>query len=169
MMKLHKILLMAVVLIVPANVWAYGDNAAGGSGTGICKKVNFSEFSPPNNSDVAPGSKFSFYASESTFPKSIKVMIRNHSVPLTVIAKQSGFKVSGELPAMLKAGYSKIKVSAKGIAQCEVSDGWLIKVTGEPGAAAKVPAAAKAPAAVEAPATEEATATGVPDDSMMPE
>ncbi|MEO8340497.1 MAG: hypothetical protein ABI604_12410 [Nitrospirota bacterium] len=169
MMKLHKILLMAVVLIVPANVWAYGDNSAGGSGTGICKKVNFSEFSPPNNSEAAPQSKFSFYASEATNPKSIKVMIKGQSVPLTVVAKQSGFKVSGELPAMLKAGYAKIKIDAKGIAQCEVSDGWLIKVTGEPGAAAKAPAAAKGRATAEAPATEEATATGVPDDSMLPQ
>ncbi len=129
-MKLHKILLMAVVLIVPANVWAYGDNAAtGGSGTGICKKVNFSEFSPPNNSEVAPASKFSFYASEATIPRSIKVMIKGQSIPLTVVEKQSGFKVTGALPATLKAGYAKIKIDAKGIAQCEVSDGWLIKVT----------------------------------------
>ena len=128
-MKLHKILLIAVVLIVPANVWAYGDNDAGGSGKGICKKVNFSEFSPSNNSEVAPQSKFSFYASESTTPNTIKVTIKGQSVPLIVVQKQSGFKVSGELPAILKSGYAKIKIDAKGIAQCEVSDGWLIKVT----------------------------------------
>ncbi len=128
-MKLHKILLMAVVLIVPANVWAYGDNSAGGSGTGICKKVNFSEFSPINNAEVAPQSGFSFYASESTFPKSIKVTIKGQPVPITVVEKQNGYKVSGKLPDTLRGAYAKINIEARGIAQCEVADGWLVKVT----------------------------------------
>jgi len=128
-MKLHKILLMAVVLIVPASAWAYGDNAGSGSGSGLCKKVNFSEFSPINNAEVAPQSDFSFYASESTFPKSIKVTIKGESVPVTVVEKQSGYKVSGKLPASLKGAYAKINIEARGIAQCEVTDGWLVKVT----------------------------------------
>ena len=128
-MKLHKILLMAVLLIVPANVWAYGDNNAGGTGAGICKKVNFSEFSPMNNAEVAPESEFSFYASESTFPNSIKVTIKGQSIPITVVQKQNGYKVSGKLPDTVKGVYAKINIDARGIAQCEVSDGWLIKVT----------------------------------------
>jgi len=128
-MKLQNILLIATVLIIPANVWAYGDNSAGGSGTGICKKVNFSEFSPINNSEVAPRSAFSFYASESTFPNSIKVTIKGQSVPVTVVQKQNGYKVSGNLPDTLKGAFAKINIEARGIAQCEVSDGWLIKVT----------------------------------------
>ncbi len=128
-MKLQNILLIATVLIIPANVWAYGDNSAGGSGTGICKKVNFSEFSPINNSEVAPHSAFSFYASESTFPNSIKVTIKGQSVPVTVVPKQNGYKVSGNLPNTLKGAFAKINIEARGVAQCEVSDGWLIKVT----------------------------------------
>src|SRR5688572_15060021 len=98
MMKLQNILLVAAVLIIPANVWAYGDNNSAGSGTGGCKKVNFSEFSPINNAEVAPESDFSFYASGATYPNSIKVTIRGHSVPVTVVEKQGGFKVSGKLP-----------------------------------------------------------------------
>ena len=128
-MKLQRILLMAVVLIVPANVWAYGDNNSSGSGTGTCKQINFSEFSPPNNAEVAPRSDFSFYASEATFPNSIKVTIKGQSVPVTVTQKQNGYKVSGKLPDILKAAYAKINIDARGISQCEVSDGWLIKVT----------------------------------------
>jgi hypothetical protein len=120
---------IAAVLVIPANVWAYGDNSASGSGAGICKKVNFSEFSPINNSEVAPHSEFSFYASESTFPKSIKVTIKGHSVPITVVQKQSGYKVTGKLPDSLKGVYAKINIDARGVAQCEVSDGWLVKVT----------------------------------------
>jgi len=128
-MKLHKILLMAVVLIVPANVWAYGDNNASGSGTGMCKKVNFSEFSPINNAEVAPQSEFSFYASDSTFPNSIKVTIKGQSIPITVVQKQNGYKVTGKLPDTVRGVYAKINIDARGIAQCEVSDGWLVKVT----------------------------------------
>ena len=128
-MKLRNILWLAVVLIIPANVWAYGDNNSSGSGTGACKKVNFSEFSPVNNSEVAPQSDFSFYASEATFPKSIKVTIKGQSIPVTVIEKQSGFKVSGKLPDTLKGAFAKINIDARGINQCEVSDGWLVKVT----------------------------------------
>lgn len=128
-MKLQNILLIATVLVIPANVWAYGDNSGSGSGTGICKKVNFSEFSPINNSEVAPRSAFSFYASESTFPNSIRVTIKGQSIPVTVVQKQNGYKVSGNLPDSLKGAYAKINIDARGVAQCEVSDGWLIKVT----------------------------------------
>jgi hypothetical protein len=128
-MKLKNILWVAAVLVIPANVWAYGDPNSSGSGTGMCKKVNFSEFSPPNNSEVGPHSEFSFYASESTYPKSIKVTIKGQSVPVTVTEKQGGYKVSGKLPDTLKGAYAKINIDARGVNQCEVSNGWLIKVT----------------------------------------
>lgn len=129
-MKLQNILFIAVALMIPGNVWAYGDNdSSSSSGTGVCKKVNFSEFSPINNAEVAPRSDFSFYASPATYPNSIKVTIKGHSVPVTVVEKQGGFKVSGKLPDTLKGAFAKINIDARGINQCEVSDGWLIKVT----------------------------------------
>ena len=128
-MKLQNIMLIAAVLVIPANVWAYGDNNASGSGTGMCKIVNFSEFSPMNNSEVAPHSNFSFYASAATYPKSIKVTIKGQSVPVTVIEKQGGFKVSGKLPDTVKGVFAKINIAARGVNQCEASDGWLVKVT----------------------------------------
>ena len=128
-MKLKNMLWLAAVLMIPANVWAYGDSAGSGSGSGMCKKVNFSEFSPINNAEVAPQSAFSFYASESTFPNSIKVMIKGQSVPVTVVEKQNGYKVSGKLPDTLRGAFAKINIEARGIAQCEVTDGWLVKVT----------------------------------------
>lgn len=127
-MKLHKILLMAVVLIVPTSAWAYGEGG-GSDGAGICAKVKFSEFLPINNAEVAPKSGFSFYASEYTDPKKIKVTIKGQSIPLTVVEKQNGFKVTGKLPDGLSGTYAKINIEAKGIAQCEVAYGWLVKVT----------------------------------------
>jgi uracil DNA glycosylase len=128
-MRLQNILLIAVALMIPGNVWAYGDNSASGTGTGMCKKVNFSEFSPINNAEVAPRSDFSFYASPATYPNSIKVTIKGQSVPVTVVEKQGGFKVSGKLPDSLKGAFAKINIDARGVNQCEVSDGWLVKVT----------------------------------------
>jgi hypothetical protein len=127
-MKLHKILLMAVVLIIPGTVWAYGDGG-GSNSAGMCKKLIFSDFSPMNNAEVAPRSDFSFFASESISPKTIKVTIKGQSVPVTVVQKQNGYKVSGKLPNAVKGTYAKINIDAKGIAQCEISTGWLVKVT----------------------------------------
>lgn len=128
-MKLRNILWVAALLMIPANVWAYGDSGASGTGTGICKKVNFSEFKPGNNTEAAPHSEFSFYASGFTVPNSIKVTIKGHAVPITVTAKQEGYKVSGKLPDGVKGVYAKINIDARGVNQCEVTDGWLVKVT----------------------------------------
>jgi hypothetical protein len=128
-MKLQNILLVAVALMIPGTVWAYGDNSAAGSGTGVCKQVNFSEFAPINNSEVAPESEFSFYASPATYPKSIRVTVKGQSVPVTVLEKQAGFKVFGRLPDSVRGTFAKIHIDARGVNQCEVSDGWLVKVT----------------------------------------
>ena len=128
-MRLQNILLVAVVLMISGTVWAYGDNSVSGTGTGVCKQVNFSEFSPIKNVEVVLQSDFSFYASFATYLKSIRVTIKGQSVPVTVIEKQSGFKVSGKLPDSLRGAFAKINIDARGINQCEVSDGWLVKVT----------------------------------------
>jgi hypothetical protein len=129
MMKLQNILWVAILLIIPGNVWAYGEAGSSGPGTGVCAKLKFSDFKPGNNSEVAPQSAFSFVASGMAYPNSIKVTIKGQSVPLTVTPKGEGFKVTGNLPATLKGAYAKIIIDARGFNQCEVSDGWLVKVT----------------------------------------
>ena len=128
-MKLRNILWVAIVLIIPANVWAYGEAGSSGPGTGACKQLNFSDFTPGNNSEVAPQSAFSFVASGMAYPNSIKVTIKGQSVPITVTPKGEGFKVTGNLPNTLRGAYAKINIDARGFNQCEVSDGWLVKVT----------------------------------------
>ena len=126
-MKLQNILWIAIVLIIPGTVWAYGDSAS--SSAGSCKALHFSEFTPMNNSEVAPKSTFSFYASAAAYPHSIKVTIKGQSVPVTVTPKQDGFQVTGMLPDTVKGTYAKINIEARGVNQCEGSDGWLVKVT----------------------------------------
>ena len=125
-MKLQNILWIAIVLIIPATVWAYGDS--GGSSTVACM-ANFSKFTPANNSEMAPKSEFSFFASAATNQNSIKVTIKNQSVPVTVTQKNEGFQVTGLLPDAIKGTFAKINITAKGPNQCEVSGGWLVKVT----------------------------------------
>jgi len=129
MMKLQNILWVAILLIIPGNVWAYGEAGSSGTGIGVCQKLNFSEFSPRNNSEVAPHSAFSFFASGMAYPNSIKVTIKGQPVPLTVTPKGEGFKVTGNLPDTLKGAYAKIIIDARGFNECQVSDGWLVKVT----------------------------------------
>jgi len=126
-MKLQNSFWIAILLIIPANVWAYGDSAPA---TVICNSVNFSEFTPVNNAEVAPQSAFSFFASGATYPNSIKVTIKGQSVPVTVTPKRDGFQVTGKLPDSLKGAFAKINVEARGANQCEGSAGWLVKVTG---------------------------------------
>ena len=82
-----------------------------------------------NNSEVAPKSTFSFYASAATYPNSIKVTIKGQSIPVTVTPKYQGFQVTGRLPDTLKGTYARINITAKGPNQCEGSDGWLVKVS----------------------------------------
>lgn len=126
-MKLRNVLWVAIALIIPANVLAYGSGSDGG--TGMCKAMTFSEFNPVNTAEVAPGSEFSFFASAATFPKTIKVTIKGESIPLTVTPKKDGFEASGKLPASLKGTFAKVKIEAKGANQCEHTGGWLLKVT----------------------------------------
>ena len=125
-MKLQNILWIAILLIIPANVWAYGDSV---TDTGICNKLNFSDFTPVNSAEVAPQSAFSFFTSGAAYPNSIKVTIKGQTVPVTVTPKQDGFRVTGKLPDSLKGTFAKINIEARGANQCEGSAGWLVKVT----------------------------------------
>lgn len=127
-MKLQHILWIAILFIIPANVWAYGDSSSS-TDTGICKKLNFSDFTPVNSAEVAPRSAFSFFASGAAYPNSIKVTIKGQSVPVTVTPKKDGFQVTGKLPDSLKGTFAKINIEARGANQCEGSAGWLVKVT----------------------------------------
>ena len=125
MMKVWSILWVASVLMIPGTVWAYGDS---GSSSIVPCAAKLSKFTPVNNTEVAPKSEFSFFASTLTNPNSIRVIIKDHVVPITVISKHDGFQVTGKLPDAVKGTFAKINLTAKGPNQCEVSGGWLVKV-----------------------------------------
>jgi hypothetical protein len=125
-MKFRNTLLIAMLVMIPGSVWAYGDSSGGG--TEGCK-VKFSKHMPANGAEVAEKSDFSVFVSGETNPHSIKVTIKGQSVPVTVTPKNQGFQVAGMLPDTLKGTFAKINITAKGPNQCESSDGWLVKVT----------------------------------------
>jgi len=124
-MKLKNMMWVALVLAIPANVFAYGES---GSGTGMCQKLNFDDFTPANNSEVAQQSTFSFFVTGAAYPNGIKVSVRGHSVPVTVTAHKDGYKVTGKLPEIPSGGFVKVNIEARGVNQCEVTGGWLLKV-----------------------------------------
>ncbi len=125
-MKVWNSLLVAIVLMIPVTVLAYGEGG-GGSNAAPCG-AKFSKFTPANNSEVAPKSEFSFVASAATTSNTIKVTIKDISVPIAVTQKSDGFQVTGKLPDGIKSTFAKIRITAKGANQCEANDGWLVKV-----------------------------------------
>ena len=125
-MKLQNVLWIAIALLLPGSAWAYGDSSGGNNMIQCTAK--FSRFTPPNNTEVAPKSEFSFYASTSTNPNSIKVTIKDQLVPITVTTKHDGLHVTGKLPATVTGTYAKINLLGKGPNQCEAIGAWLVKV-----------------------------------------
>ena len=112
----------------------YDSTPSGSSSSDGCGGVSFSTFMPKpysqtdNNTEVAPQSAFSFVASKSTFPKTITVMIKDESVPVTVTPHFGGFLVSGKIPASAKGSFIRVAITGKGPSLCERGDGWLLKV-----------------------------------------
>ncbi len=119
--------LALVALLFSVNTcWAYG---GGSSSSKACEKPKFSNFSPAENAEAAPGSSFSFAASKNTYPTSIKVTVKGQPVEVTSDKKADGtFAVSGKLPATAKGGFARIAINADAQSNCKGSGGWLVKV-----------------------------------------
>lgn len=125
-MKLQNALWVLASLAIHSTAWAYGMDSGGGAKA--CAKPKFSEFKPEDNARVAAKSPFSFLASAETWPKSLKVTIKDQPVPITITPKNNGFLVTGKLPDTLKGGYARINITAEGADKCTGNDGWLIKI-----------------------------------------
>jgi len=125
-MKSQHALWFFILMIFHSHAWAYG---GGSSSTKACNKPKFSEYTPVNNTVVAEKSAFSFFASSSTYPESIKVSIKDHVIPITITPKNPGFQVTGQLPALPKGSYARINITAEGSNKCKGSGGWLVKVS----------------------------------------
>ncbi len=123
-MKSFKTSFFVVLILMTGNCWGYG--SSGGSTS--CKKPQFSNFVPPHNSEVAPGSQFSFMVSRAN-PDTIQVKVEQQSVKTTVTPKSNVYMVTGKLPDNLKGTYARINITASGATRCKGSSGWLVKIT----------------------------------------
>ena len=100
----------------------------------ICKKPQVREFSlptyeEPEKIEVAPESKFSFILSEWTDPATIKLTMKEQSVPFIVESNNSFHKVTAIIPAELTGHFVRINLFSKAILGCYDQKGWLIKVS----------------------------------------
>ncbi|MDQ7090500.1 MAG: hypothetical protein Q9M50_07625 [Methylococcales bacterium] len=124
MIKLHQIIILLFFIAFTNQVAAYGTS----SSKKACKKPTFSEFSPPKLTEVKLQSEFSFIASSTTDPKSIKVTVKKQSVAIKVSEKGNKYLVTGTLPAEIKGAYARVNINATGTNKCKGNNGWLLKI-----------------------------------------
>jgi hypothetical protein len=124
-MKKMTMTAAAMILLNSTGVWAYGSSS---SSKKVCKKPVFSQFSPEHLTEVQAQSQFSFDASSSTDPSSIRVTVKKLPVEVKIEQMGGGYQVSGLVPAELAGKYARVQIKAKGINNCPGSDGWLLKV-----------------------------------------
>ncbi len=123
---LKKSLIFLVLSIITTNVWSYG---GGGGYKTECKEPAFKNQKPPKSSVVAPGSEFSFTASQNTIPGSIKASVKGIKVKLEV-KDYYGLQVTGNIPAELIDVYAVIKISGYSHPKsCITEESWLIKIS----------------------------------------
>lgn len=123
-MKLTALFGTLVLMTAASNCWAYGSS----SSTKSCDKPRFSDFNPPEKSEVPVQSAFSFIASGVSDPNSIKVTVKNQPVEIALDDKGSVYQVTGNLPESLSGTYARIAISADGRNRCKGTGGWLIKI-----------------------------------------
>jgi len=126
-MKQDKLLWIIALTLFTTTAWAYG---GGSSSSKSCDKAKFSNYVPAENSDIAPGSGFSFIASKNTLPTTIKVTVKGQPATINVEKKNNDtFEVTGKLPASIKGTFARIAIDADAQNNCNGgAGGWLVKV-----------------------------------------
>ena len=90
-MKPFQVLWSGLLIVMAGTAWGYGSS----SSSKACEKPAFSQFIPADKAEVKPNSSFSFVASPNTKPDSIKVIVKDVPVVISVKPIAQGFKVSG--------------------------------------------------------------------------
>ncbi len=120
-----KLLIVCMLTVFSANASAYGSSS---SSKKACNQPKMSQFTPAHLAVVAPQSEFSFQTSASTNPESIKVNVKDLPVEVAIKAENTGYLVTGKLPAALQDTYARVSINATGTNNCKGSDGWLLKI-----------------------------------------
>ena len=126
-MKTIKMLCILLIAVVSYPVAAYeGDEKQ------ACKKPKFYKFDPYQKkgaAEAAPGSEFSFHASNYTVPESIEVAVKKIKTPVEVENRQSFLIVRGKLPESLSDTFARISIKGTAELGCKKKGGWLVKIT----------------------------------------
>jgi len=123
-MNITKLIIILMCSIFSTNILAYGSS----SSKKACSKPKFTQFTPAHLAIVAEQSEFSFLASASTNPESIKVSVKKQLVDVDIKKVNTGYSVTGSVPASLKNTYARVEIKATGTNNCNGSDGWLLKI-----------------------------------------
>jgi hypothetical protein len=104
--------------------------ASRGAASGNCLRPRFEKFLPPNMATVAPGSEFSFRATNVEKPEQLEVTAKKLPVKVNLEFKEPYYVVTGNLPDGLRNTVARItiKLNAKTSA-CEAETGWLVKIS----------------------------------------
>lgn len=133
-MKKLPLVLMTLLISTTSTVYAgasgHAGHTAGSSGSASsCMKAHFSRFSPPNLTEVAPGTEFSFVVENAQKTQQIKAVVKGQPVQLSFEDKETFFVAKGQLPADLKNTVARISVKVESpITRCDAENGWLVKI-----------------------------------------
>jgi hypothetical protein len=101
-----------------------------------CKKPHFTDFnlteySAPDNVEVAPESEFIIKISPWADPSTIKLTAKKQALAFTLESNISFHKIKAKIPASLTGNFVRIDVGVKAVLGCEAKDGWLVKVANQ--------------------------------------
>ncbi len=102
-----------------------------------CIKPKFTQFNPPNHSEVAPGSEISFHVKYADQTK-ISAAAKKIPMEITIEDRSLFLIVKAVLPESLKGTYARISLEAEAEQGCKSKDGWLLKISDAPEAATEV-------------------------------
>jgi glycogen synthase len=127
----HFVQVTLAVALLSVSVGSYAYSV--GEVEEACKKPQVREFSlptyqEPEKIEVAAESEFSFKLSEWTDPSTIKVTMKEQSVPIVIESNSSFHKVTAKIPAEYTGKYVRINLFSKAIIGCYEREGWLVKV-----------------------------------------
>ena len=127
----HFVQATLIVALLSVNVGASAYSA--GDVDEVCKKPQVREFTlptyqEPEKIEVAVESEFSFKLSEWTDPATIKLTMKDQSVPFAVESNSSFHKITAKIPEDFTGKFVRINLFSKAILGCYDQEGWLIKV-----------------------------------------
>jgi hypothetical protein len=124
-MNITKLMIVFIFAIFSTHALAYGSSS---SSKKACNKPKFTQFTPPHLAVVEPQSEFSFLTSALANPETIAVSVKKQAVEIVINKTNTGYLVTGTLPASLQGTHARVDIKATGTNNCKGNDGWLLKI-----------------------------------------